>query len=151
MPVYFKISNSVKAYFNLALILAITGVAVPLSAQVQSTTLVPDINVVVNGDTIVVNVEVPPPDSAQVARDEAALRAMEAIAEYLENCDCADRGSSNVTVVANAALTVAAFLIVWRLGQIANKEHPDHPSHPDPLPHPNHPDHPDKSSKSNKS
>jgi len=127
------------------LIYLLLAVGMPLSAQIPETiTLEPadvDITNVINLDSI--TLILPPPDSASVARDEAAQRAMDAIAEYLENCDCTSQGPNNVTVMANAALTVAAFLIVWQLRGIKNKDYPEHPDHPSHPTHPDHPSHPD--------
>lgn len=93
----------------------------PLSAQ--QTVVVPDVNVevenVIDSISVHVTLEQPEPDSAQIARDEATERAMEAIAEYLATCGCMESGSSSV--VTNAGLTLAAFFIGWQLKRIADK------------------------------
>lgn len=96
--------------------------AAPLSAQQQSTTLVPDVIVenIVPVPSLTVNVEPPPPDSASIARDEASERAMNAISDYLATCGCVDSGSSNVSVATNVGLTLAAFFIGWQLKRIAD-------------------------------
>ena len=120
--------------------------AFPLSAQ--QTVVIPDMNIIVEPTPIVneitVIVEAAPLDSAGVARQEAATQAMADIVIYLAEREPV--GTSNVIRIANAGLTLAAFLIVWRLGQLVNKEHPDHPTHE---PHPNYPKH-DKSGKSDR-
>ena len=108
-------------------LLALLLLVVPLSAQ--QTVVVPDVVVEVENviDSIVVNLtlEQEEPDSASVAREEAAERAMEAITDYLENCACVDRGPTTVNVVANAGLTLAAFFIGWQLKRIADKPNGD--------------------------
>lgn len=97
--------------------------AVPLSAQ--QTVVVPDVNVEIENliDSIQVSltVEMPPPDSAQVARDEAAQRAMDAIADYLAYCGCVNTSPSTVNVVTNVGLTLAAIFIGWQLKRVADK------------------------------
>lgn len=98
--------------------------AVPLSAQ-QDISIVPaqagDITINIDSIAVTVIVELPPPDSAAVARDEATQRAMASIADYLENCGCVNTGPTTVNVLANAGLTLAAFFIGWQLKRIADK------------------------------
>lgn len=93
--------------------LALLLLATDVYGQQTQTTVVPD--VVVQGDSIYitneVNVEVMS-DSVRLAR---IADATESLADYLENCGCVNTGPTTVNVVANAALTVAAFLIVWQL------------------------------------
>lgn len=109
------------------LVFAIILFAAPLSAQ--QTVVVPNVNVEVENviDSIRLNLTVtmPEPDSAQIAREEEGLRLTQALADYMENCGCIDRGSSNVSVVANAGLTLAAFFIGWQLKRIADKPNGD--------------------------
>ena len=105
--------------------------AAPLSAQ--QTVVVPDVIVTVEPTPIEITVEAQPLDSAQVARDEAAQRAMEIIADYLETCGCVNTGPSTVTVIGNAALTFAVLLVAYQVG----KERPDH--HPGPAGPPGEP------------
>lgn len=104
--------------------------AAPLAAQDRNIAIVPaetTNEITINLDSIAlgVTIELPPPDSAAVARDEAAQRTMDAIAGYLENCGCVNTGSSRATVLANAGLTLAAFFIGWQLKRIADKEEGD--------------------------
>ena len=95
--------------------------AAPLSAQ--QTVVVPDVNVEVQVEPtpIEITIEVPPPDSASAARDVAAQRAMESIADYLENCGCLNQGTSTVVRVGQGALVLAAFFIGLQLKRIADK------------------------------
>lgn len=99
---------------------------VPLTAQ--QTVVVPDVivEVQVQPTPIEIILEVPPPDSATVVKDEATQRAMESIADYLENCGCLNQGTSTVTRVGQGALVLAAFFIGWQLKRIADKEEGDH-------------------------
>lgn len=103
------------------------GLAAPLSAQ--QTVVVPDVIVEVENviDSVLVNVTLKqePRDSAQIAREEASERAMDAISEYLATCGCVDSGTSNVSVVTNVGLTLAAFFIGWQLKRIADKPNGD--------------------------
>ena len=108
-------------------LLALLLLAAPLSAQ--QTVVVPDVIVentnVIDGIAVDVTVELPPPDSAAVARDEAAQRSMDAIADYLQDCGCVSTGPTTVNVIANAGLTLAAFFIGWQLKRIADKPEGD--------------------------
>lgn len=117
-------------------LLALLLLAAPLSAQLPETITIEPAQVtnIINLDSIAlgVTVEYAPRDSAAVARDEAAQRTMDAIAEYLENCGCVNTGPSTVNVIANAGLTLAAFLIAWQLKGIKEKEHPEHPKTEEP-------------------
>ncbi len=89
----------------------------PLSAQ--QTVVVPDVNVTVPVPEVTVNVEAPPPDPEAVAREEAAIRAEERIADaieaWVENCGCVSQGSSGVTQIATAGIVFALGLIWWEL------------------------------------
>lgn len=102
--------------------------AVPLSAQ-QDISIVPAQagDIIINIDSIAlgVTVEFAPRDSASIARDEAAQRAMESIASYLENCGCVSTGPSTVNILSNAGLTIAALFIGWQLKRIADKPNGD--------------------------
>ncbi len=105
-------------------LLALLLVAAPLGAA-QQTVVVPDVNVentnVIDGIQLDVTVTLPPPDSAAVARDEAAARAMAAIEEYLANCGCMNQGPSGVTQVATAGIVLALGLI-WLELRKGNKD-----------------------------
>jgi len=96
--------------------------ATPLSAQ--QVVVVPDIQNTVNVEPtpIEIPVEAATPDSAAVARDEAAQRAMDAIADYLAECDCLNQGTSAVVRVGQGALVLAAFWIAYQLKRIADKD-----------------------------
>ncbi len=93
--------------------------AAPLSAQ--QTVVVPDVNVdienVIDSVAVSVTLEQPAPDSAQIAREAATERAMDAISIYLETCGCVDRGPSTVNVAANVILTAAVVVIAWKIGK----------------------------------
>ena len=112
-----KLNLKLKAS-SCKLLLALV-LAAPLSAQ--QTVVVPDVNIdnVVNIDSLRVDVtvELPPPDSAKIAREEAAERANNAIAEYIATCDCIDRGPSTFNYVANSLLTAAVIVIAWKIGK----------------------------------
>jgi hypothetical protein len=104
---------------NLLLILLGLVVA-PLSAQdlPRRIEIAPaEVTNIINGDTTVVNVV--GCDDACVAREEAAVRAEERIADaieaWVENCGCVDQGTSNVVRIGQGALVVAAFLIAFQL------------------------------------
>lgn len=109
---------------NSLLILVNLVVAAPLSAQ--QTVVVPDVNVdienVIDSIGVILTVELPSPDSAQVARDEAAQRAMDAIATYLEDCGCVNAGPTTINVLTNAGLTLAAFFIGWQIKRLADRD-----------------------------
>ena len=109
---------------NTRVLLAALLLAVPLAAQ--QTVVVPDVDVTVENriDSIAVGVTVtfPEPDSASVARSEAAERAMRAIEEYLAECGCTGGGTSAIVRVGQGLLTVAAFWIGYQLKRIADRE-----------------------------
>ena len=86
--------------------------ALPLGAQQTSQTIVPDVEITVNGDTIVVNVEVMS-DSVRLARIAIAV---ESIAEALAECGCMEQPTtSNVVRIGQGALVLAAFFIGLQL------------------------------------
>ena len=100
--------------------------ATPLSAQqVDTLGIIVSPTVTILGDTTFVDIDVTigeePCDSACTARAKGAQRAMDAIADYLENCGCMNTGPTTINVIANAGLTVAAFLIAWQLRGIKNR------------------------------
>ncbi|KKN88054.1 hypothetical protein LCGC14_0251260 [marine sediment metagenome] len=100
-------------------VIAALLLAAPLAAQQTQTTVVPDVEVTVNGDTIVVNVEVLS-DSVRLAR---IAEAVEAIAAAVAECGCQQpAGSSTVVRVGQGLLVVAAFLGVLQLKRIADRE-----------------------------
>jgi len=107
---------------NVLLILVGLVVAAPLAAQGNTVITVNDTTVVTiyDNDSTFIFIEQAPRDSAAVARDEAAARAMREIADYLENCGCVSTGPTYVNVAVNAGLTLAAFLIAWQLRGIKN-------------------------------
>ena len=76
-------------------VIAAMLLAAPLSAQQTQTTVVPDVEVTVNGDTIVVNVEVMS-DSVRLAR---IADAVEALAAAIAECDCMEQQGQTSTVV----------------------------------------------------
>ena len=110
-----------RAYFNVALFLAI---AAPVTGQDQVGTITVDAPAVeITNEHPITNeitLELPPPDSASIARDEASERAMNAISDYLATCGCVDSGRSNVSVATNVGLTFAALFIGWQLKRIAD-------------------------------
>lgn len=83
-------------------------------------------DIIILGDTtfVSINVNVTGQSCDSACRDAAAQRQEDFIRELLEG---RDGGSSNVSVVTSAGLTVAAFLIAWYLKGIKDKEHPAHP------------------------
>ncbi len=99
---------------NLLLIL-VGLVAAPLSAQ--QTVVVPDVvnEITVNGDTIVVIVNVGA-DCDSTCRREAADRQTETIRQILTSDR--PRSTTRVVQVANVGLTVAAFLIAWKISKL---------------------------------
>ncbi len=105
-------------------LLAMLLLAAPLAAQ--QTVVVPDVIVEVENviDSIAVSVTVgrAERDSAEIARDEAAQRAIDNIATYLETCGCMNTGPSRAVVIGNAALTFAVLLVAYQIG----KGRPDH-------------------------
>ncbi len=113
--------------------------AAPLAAQGNTVITVNDTTVVTifDNDTTVIIINFPQADSAEVARQEGADRAMRAIADYLENCGCVDSGGAGTTVVKYGVPVVAVligFLGIRRLTQIAdainNHEHPEETEEP---------------------
>lgn len=107
--------------------------AAPLSAQQTQTTVVPDVEITVNGDTIVVNVEVMS-DSVRLAR---IADAMESLAEAIAECGCMEQQGQTSTVVRvgqGAGILLLSILGLRQLGRIAdglNKEHTPHPEEPE--------------------
>ncbi len=92
--------------------------AAPLAAQLPETITIEPAQVTVENylDSIALTVEWPGPDDAQVAREEAAVAAMERIAAILEECGCVDQGSTSTVVrVGQGALVLAAFFIGFQL------------------------------------
>ncbi len=97
---------------NYVLLTAALLLASPLVAQQTSQTIVPDVEITVNGDTIVVNVEVMS-DSTRLAR---IADAMEGIAAILEECGCTQpQGTNNLVRIGQGALVLAAFFIGFQL------------------------------------
>lgn len=96
---------------------ALLLLAAPLSAQ--QTVIVPNVDVAAPNVTNEVTVNVPPLDSAlvaaQIARDEAAIRQMEIIAAYFEDCGCTSQGGSRATQVATGGIALFLGLIWWEL------------------------------------
>ena len=107
------------------LLIGVSLVVAPLSAQDQVGTIRVDAPAVeITNDHPITNeitLELPPPDSASIARDEASERAMNAISDYLATCGCVDSGPSNVSVVTNIGITAALFFIGWQLKGIKDK------------------------------
>ncbi len=96
----------------LTLALVAILLAAPLAAQQTQTTLVPNVDVTVNGDTIVINVEVMS-DSTRLAR---IADAMEGIAAILEDCGCTQpQGTHPVVRIGQGALVIAAFFIGFQV------------------------------------
>ncbi len=117
-------------YFALALLL----LAGPLAAQGNTVITVNDTTVVTiyDNDSTFIFIEFPQPDSAEIARQEATDRAMQAIADYFENCGCVEGGGAGTTVVKYGVPAVAVlfgFLGLRKLSQIAdainNHDHPE--------------------------
>lgn len=97
---------------GLTLALVAILLAGELAGQQTSQTIVPDVEITVNGDTIVVNVEVMS-DSTRLAR---IADAMEGIAAILAECGCTEpQGTSNVVRIGQGALVLAAFFIGLQL------------------------------------
>ena len=93
---------------NYVLVAAALLLASPLVAQQTSQTIVPDVEITVNGDTIVVNVEVMS-DSVRLAR---IADATERIAEILAECECGQQPTTHPVVrIGQGALVLAAFFI----------------------------------------
>ena len=104
--------------------------AAPLAAQQTSTTtLVAPVEITVNGDTIVVNVEVMS-DSVRLAR---IADAMEALAAAIEECACGEPPGTSTLVVRYGVPAVAiifGILGLRQLSRIADGLDKDH--HPEP-------------------
>ncbi len=122
--------------------------AAPLAAQGNTVITVNDTTVVTifDNDTTVIIINFPQADSADVARAEAAERAMQSIADYLENCGCVDGGGAGATVVKYGVPAVAVligFLGIRRLTQIAdainNHDHPEASEEPEDTPSEDYP------------
>ena len=94
----------------------------PLSAQQQATTLVPDVEITVNGDTIVVNVEVMS-DSTQNARIADAIEGLTAQIAAAECDQCG--GTSGVVRVGQGALVLILGYVAYQLKRIADKPNGD--------------------------
>ena len=102
--------------------------AAPLGAQQTSTTVVPDVQITVNGDTIVVNVEVMS-DSVRLAR---IADAVEALAAAIAECGCGEQPSTSTVVrIGQGALVLAAFFIGFQVKRVA--DYNDHAKHEDPV------------------
>ena len=100
----------------------------PLGAQQQTLTVVPDVEITVNGDTIVVNVEVMS-DSVRLARIADAL---EGLAAAIAECGCNEpQTTSNVVRIGQGALVVAAFFIGFQLKGIKDNGRDSDPSNGD--------------------
>ncbi len=110
--------------------------AAPLTAQVVDTLgIIVSPSVTILGDTTFVDIDVTigeaPCDSACVQRREEGDRLTQALAEYLENCDCVGGGGPATTVVkygVPAIAVILGFLGLNKLGKIADaiRDH-DHP------------------------
>jgi hypothetical protein len=97
--------------------LALLLLAVPLSAQQTQTTVVPDVEITVNGDTIVVNVEVMS-DSVRLAR---IADAVEALAAAIAECGCGEQPTTHPVVrIGQGALVLAAFFIGFQVKRVAD-------------------------------
>lgn len=88
-------------------VIAALLLAAPLAAQQTQTTVVPDVEITVNGDTIVVNVEVLS-DSVKLAR---IADAMESIAAAIEAQGCDQCGGASTT--AKLGLGLAVPILLW--------------------------------------
>lgn len=77
-------------------------------------------------DSIALTVEWPGPDADQVAREEAAVAAMERIADILDACGCVDGGGTSVPVrIGQGALVAVALWMAISLSKIAGKDETD--------------------------
>ncbi len=112
---------TLRSHRRIILLVGVLWVGLAASLSAQQTVVVPDVNVEVTNviDSVLVSItlEQPVADSAQVAREEAAERAMDAISEYLATCGCVDGGPSTYNVVANVVLTAAVVVIAWKIGK----------------------------------
>ena len=114
---------------NYVLLTAALLLASPLVGQQTQTTVVPDVEITVNGDTIVVNVEVMS-DSTRLAR---IADATERIAEILAECGCAEQPTTSAVVrIGQGALVLAAFFIGFQVKRVADGYESDNPSSDDP-------------------
>ena len=66
-----------------------------------------------------------PRDSARMAQEQSAQRAMDAIAEYLENCGCVETGGNTTNIISTAALSLGLFFIGWQIKRLADKTEGD--------------------------
>lgn len=97
--------------------LALLLLAVPLSGQQTSVTVVPDVQVTVNGDTIVVNVEVMS-DSVRLSR---IAEAVEGLARAITECGCGEQPTTSTVVrIGQGALVLAAFFIGFQVKRVAD-------------------------------
>jgi hypothetical protein len=106
-------------------LLAIGLAASGLAGQDNTVITVNDTTVVniFDNDSTFIFIEQAPRDSAAIARDEAAQRSMDAIAEYLATCGCTGGGSANTTTKIAVAILIPALLwIGWELRGIKNKD-----------------------------
>ena len=127
-------------------VIAALLLAAPLAAQDDNRVITLNDTTVVtiyDNDSTFIFIEFPQPDSAEVARQDAATRAMESIAEYLATCGCVD-GGGGTTIISTAAISLGLLFIGWQIRKLGNhEEHPSHPDHPSESDHPSHPDHPE--------
>ncbi len=113
---------------RLTLTLVALLLAAPLVAAAQQSVVIPDVEITVNGDTIVINVEVMS-DSVRLAR---IATAVESIAVILAECGCTQpQGTTYVERGVQGAFMLAAFFIGFQLKGI--KDNTDHGKSSDPI------------------
>ena len=102
--------------------------AMPVAAQQTSQTIVPDVEITVNGDTIVVNVEVMS-DSVRLAR---IADAVEGLAAAIAECGCMEQPTTHPVVrIGQGALVLAAFFIGFQVKRLADGHTSSDPSNGD--------------------
>ncbi len=103
---------------NYVLLTAALLLAAPLVGQTSTTTLVAPVEITVNGDTIVVNVDVMS-DSVRLERIAAAV---ESIAEAIAECGCTEQPTTHPIIrVGQGALVLAAFFIGFQVKRVADR------------------------------
>ena len=99
---------------NWKIVISLMFLAMPLEAQDRQITIPRDINnitVEIDSITLGITIELPPPDTAAIRRQEAATRATESLAVAI----AAQSGNGSIITWTNGGLTAAVLLGVYYL------------------------------------
>ena len=113
---------------NWKIAISLIFLAMPLGAQDRQITIPRDINnitIQIDSITLGITIEMPPPDTAAIRRQEAGTRATENLAAAI----AADSESSTIITWTNGGLTAAVLLGAYYLRKISQHVHivPDSP------------------------